>query len=190
MPRTLLADRFRLRVHDERREVPAFAPVLKSHHETREMPICALTLARSDGRLAPGLRPSAVECAALAAARVRGGPPPVPPAPGQPMPCGMRIGPGMLTAGSSGIQQVANSLAQMVGRIIVDRTGLTQSFDFDLKWTPDQMPPRAARSRRSQGRLLAGADRHRAVTTLSTTERAMVVASSTCTGIGSASRRS
>ena len=64
--RQVLADRFALTVHNE----------------TRELPIYALVLARSDGRLGPNLKPTSEECATLMAARGRG------PAPGGPAPDG------------------------------------------------------------------------------------------------------
>src|SRR5205807_10647069 len=57
MLQTLLADRFKLMVHRDR----------------REMPIYALVVARSNGVLGPQLRHSSTDCAALtAAARARG----------------------------------------------------------------------------------------------------------------------
>ena len=49
---------------------------MKAHRETREMPIYALVLARSDGRLGPNLKPASDECTTMMAARGRG------PAPG------------------------------------------------------------------------------------------------------------
>jgi uncharacterized protein (TIGR03435 family) len=64
MMKTLLRDRFGM----------------VAHTETREMPILALTVARSDGRLGPQLKPAAVDCAAIGRGRGpidgRGGPPP------------------------------------------------------------------------------------------------------------------
>jgi uncharacterized protein (TIGR03435 family) len=128
MIRALLADRFKLVVHNE----------------NKEMPIYALVLARSDGKLGPQLKPSEVDCAAMMAAgrgRGRGMPPPEPPGPGAPPPpCGIRIGPGNMAVGGSPLTQVANSLSMFAGRIVVDKTGLTGNYDFTLTWTPDQMP--------------------------------------------------
>jgi len=128
MMRALLADRFKL----------------VAHTETKEAPIYALILARSDGKLGPGLRKSEVDCAALFAARGRGGamPPPGPPQPGERQPCGMRIGPGNLMGGGALMPQFANTLGMFAGRIVLDRTGLAGSWDVDLTWTPDQMPQR------------------------------------------------
>ena len=48
---------------------------LAAHIESRELQVYALILARSDGKLGPGLRPASAECAATIAARGRGGPP-------------------------------------------------------------------------------------------------------------------
>jgi uncharacterized protein (TIGR03435 family) len=49
---------------------------LKVHRENRELPIYALVLARTDGRLGPNIKPSSDECTNLMSARGRG------PAPG------------------------------------------------------------------------------------------------------------
>jgi uncharacterized protein (TIGR03435 family) len=49
---------------------------LKTHRETRELPIYALMVARSDGRLGPNLKPSSTECSTMMSQRGRG------PAPG------------------------------------------------------------------------------------------------------------
>ena len=130
MIRALLAERFKLVVHSE----------------TKDAPIYALVLARSDGRLGPSLKKSEVDCAAqFAAGRGRSAmPPPGPPPAGGPMPCGIRIGPGNMAVGGSPLSQVANSLGMFAGRIVQDRTGLAGNYDFELTWTPDNMPPRPA----------------------------------------------
>ncbi|HEX7795044.1 MAG TPA: M56 family metallopeptidase [Vicinamibacterales bacterium] len=120
MMQALLADRFELRAHVEK----------------REMPIYALVVARADGRLGPGLRLSTVDCAALMAERARRGMMPAPP--GELMQCGFRIGPGQITGGSMPLSQLANSLSNFVQRVVVDRTGLNGNFDLDLKYTLDQ----------------------------------------------------
>jgi len=121
MLQSLLADRFQL----------------KAHQETQELPIYALVLSRGDGRLGERLVPSTTDCSGRGARR--GGPPP-PLVPGQRPGCGMRIGPGTISAGGMSLALFANGIAPMVGRVVVDRTGLTGTFDIDLEWTPDQVP--------------------------------------------------
>jgi uncharacterized protein (TIGR03435 family) len=127
--RALLSDRFKL----------------TTHRETRELPVYALMLARSDGRLGPQLTPSTLGCSP--AGRGRGGsgpggpPPPGPPAPGERR-CGGWGGLGTLSVGGSPISQLLPQLSQMTGRTVIDRTGLTGNFDLDLAWAPDpgQLP--------------------------------------------------
>ena len=125
MLQNLLADRFKLVV---RREV-------------REMPIYALVLDRADGRLGAQLRRSDVDCAALAAAARAGGPPP--PTPAGPGPfCGTR------TNNTSGVAHVAmhgiplanfvRNLSAVAGRFVIDKTGLTGPFELELKFTQEQ----------------------------------------------------
>jgi bla regulator protein blaR1 len=112
---------------------------LAAHRETREQPIYELKLARTDGKLGSGLRVSTTDCAAMFG-RGRVGPPPRGMAAGERPPCGMRIGPGQLTAGGMPISQLILPLSQFIERLIVDRTGLTGNFDIDLTWTPDRLP--------------------------------------------------
>ena len=38
------------------------------------------------------------------------------------------------------MEQIANVLSPFANRIVMDRSGLSGSFDFDLTWTPDQLP--------------------------------------------------
>jgi bla regulator protein blaR1 len=126
MMRNLLADRFKLKVHTE----------------SREMPIYALVLARSDGKLGSKITPTSVDCAALRG-RGPGGPPPAPPGPGERPRCGMMMGIGSLAAGGVSMTQLAATLSQRVGRTVIDKTGLSGSYEFNLDFTPDQMPPAA-----------------------------------------------
>lgn len=127
MVRALLADRFKLVVHTE----------------TREMPIYNLVLARPDGRLGDRLKPSTLDCAALTAARRGGGPgaraggPPPALTPGERPQCGMRMGPGNLSAGGMTITFFGNGLGPMLQRVVTDKTNLAGTFDIDLTWTPD-----------------------------------------------------
>ena len=149
MIRTLLRDRFGM----------------VARTEAREMPVLALKLARSDGRLGPQIKQSAVDCAAMAAARGRGpidgrggapdgrggplegrgGPPP----PGTPFTlgerpqCGGRGGFGQLLIGGMPIAQFVRQLSQLTSRVVIDRTGLVGGYDIDLTFTPapGQLPP-------------------------------------------------
>ena len=131
MFRSLLEERFQLKVH----------------RETRELPVYALTRLRAD-RLGPNLEPSTLDCqaivtAAQTAARA-GGAPPQPPPPdekGRP-PCGIRGGFGVLAGNGFPIAQLVNTLAQIVRRTVVDRTGLTGPWAFDMKFAmdPNQLP--------------------------------------------------
>jgi bla regulator protein blaR1 len=128
MMRALLAERFQLVVHNE----------------TRELPIYALVPARSDGKLGPDLHKSDTDCNAVLAAgqRGRGLAPPPPPQPGERLPCGIRIGMGNMTIGGAPLFQIANAIANFIGRTVVDKTGLSGNYDANLTWTPDQMPQR------------------------------------------------
>ena len=139
MVRTLLRDRFRLVVHMESRDTPMYA----------------LVQAPGD-RLGPRIARSSMDCgpireqrAAANAAAVRArGPVPVPPAPAsnEPVVCQMRVGGRggpTLSYRARNITMVAlaGALRPYVGREVVDRTGLTGEFDFDLEFAP---PPASA----------------------------------------------
>ena len=124
MVQALLADRFRLVVHTE----------------TRELPIYALVLARSDGRLGPRLAQSPTDCQGLAEAARRGAPPPAPGPNGRP-PCGTRTMPGRILGGAVTMADLARNLANFAGRMTIDKTGLSGPFDLELEYTPDQPPP-------------------------------------------------
>lgn len=139
---------------------------LKVHRETRELPIYALVLARSDGRLGPNLKPSSPECSTTMASRgrgpapgpdgrggvmvSRGGPPPDgrggpgraggPPAPPDfdaPAACGQRMGGfGRLRAGGTTMDDFATFISGTAQRVVINKTGLTGYYDVALTYTP------------------------------------------------------
>jgi uncharacterized protein (TIGR03435 family) len=126
MLRSLLEERFKVR----------------THRETRELPIYELVVARPDGKLGPQLRQSTSEC---------DGPPP-PRQPDQPPPCGAMRGPARVMAGGIPMRRFAEMLTAMLavgtpadadGRLVVDKTGLQGRFAFTMTWTPEQMPTAA-----------------------------------------------
>jgi len=128
MLRHMLADRFQLVAHTERREMQAFA----------------LVRARGDGRLGPRLRPWTADCAALRAGTVSA---PVPLASAEAgisaPPCSMTASAGFFAAGGMPIAILADSLASDLGRRIVDRTELAGPFEILLEWAPDAAADRA-----------------------------------------------
>ncbi len=127
MLRSLLAERFKLAVHTE----------------TREMPIYELVLARSDGRLGEKLRVSGPDCAPVS---VPAGmkPPPPPPAAGNRNAiapgCPTMIGPGFITTRRTTMAQLSRALGNVVRRTVVDKTGLTGFYDADVEYSPEFRP--------------------------------------------------
>jgi len=111
MIRALLVDRFKL----------------VAREETKEAPIYLLNLARSDGQLGPKLKRSGFTC------YVPGAPPPP-----EARQCAFRVGYGVLTGRGVPMQTLAYSIQNFygIGRLVVDRTGLTGGYDMDMEWAP------------------------------------------------------
>jgi bla regulator protein blaR1 len=114
MLRTLLADRFKLVVHNETRDLPAFA----------------LVLTRKDGKLGSQLRAVTSGCERGVGLR-NVGPSEKPP------PCGIRRGLTRIEAWGFTMLQLADLLSPIAQRPVVDQTGLTGFFDVDLEWDPN-----------------------------------------------------
>src|SRR5262245_2688074 len=125
MLQTLLADRFKLVVHRERREVPGYA----------------LVIARKDGRLGPHLQPTPKVCTDWIASGRQGDAPMI----FGDLPCGRDV---MSAYGMRQtrvpLSQLANLLSPRVERPVKDRTGLTDMYAFDLGWAAESSLPSAA----------------------------------------------
>jgi uncharacterized protein (TIGR03435 family) len=123
MLRALLVERFRLSVHTD----------------TRELPLYALVLARTDGQLGPHLRPTGTGCS-QAPEWLGTGPPPLR---GPDAPCrsaGPGSGAAMRFRGIT-LDAFAMFLATPVRRPVIDRTGLSGGFDIELDMTAELGPP-------------------------------------------------
>ena len=110
MMQTLLADRFKLTFRKE----------------TKEMPVYILTVAKNGPKLeewkddgSAGAQPEPGR-----GPRGRGGM--------------MRLGRGELDSQGTTIANFAEALSRMLGRNVIDQTGLTGKYNFNLKWTPDE----------------------------------------------------
>ena len=118
---------------------------LATHLETRELPIFHLVMARSDGRLGADFKPTAAECRATiaerqAAARRGDPPPPLSPSLFDPKarPCGVsRVDSGVAVGIGRTVAQISLTLSDLVGRTVIDKTGLTGLYDFTLKYAPE-----------------------------------------------------
>lgn len=117
---SLLADRFKLKVH----------------REMRELDVYALVLAKP-GTPGPGLTPSTNDCKALAEQARQGKTPPPRPAAAGPTPCSILGSVGRISFDGFGMPQVANMLIGQAGRIVVDRTGLSGNWQFVLTFAPE-----------------------------------------------------
>jgi uncharacterized protein (TIGR03435 family) len=136
MMKTLLTDRFKL----------------KMHTETKEMPVYALVVARSDQKLGPDLKPSTSDCSNAQEAQKRaealqkGGTAELLAMmkSGQTIPCAMM--PSMAGGPQAGFGIKANGqpmaplvqlLMQATGKIVQDKTGLTGLYDWELRFDPE-----------------------------------------------------
>jgi uncharacterized protein (TIGR03435 family) len=120
MLRSLLEERFKLRVHTEMRSADIYA----------------LVLANKDGKLGPQLTPYTSECYTA------------PPPPGTPVDPARRCGLGFASAigqvrgtGVTMSQLVTGmSGSPSVGRLVIDRTGLTGRYNLRFEFVPSVIP--------------------------------------------------
>jgi len=109
MIQALLVDRFKLAFHRESRELPVYSLVIaKNGSKLQESKIDAAN---------PGGRSGLGQGMGVSQAG--------------------RGGPVTVTAQQIPIANLAAELSRQLGRVVLDRTGLTGKYDFVLKWTPD-----------------------------------------------------
>jgi uncharacterized protein (TIGR03435 family) len=104
-----LADRFKLKVHTETKQLPVYELVVaKGGSKLKEASpgdTYANGIKGPDGTSRPGM---------------------------------MRFSPGQLTAQAVPMTSLTNLLSQQLHRTVLDKTGLTGKYDLELNWTPDQ----------------------------------------------------
>ncbi len=116
---------------------------LAFHRESKDLPVYILTVAKNGPKLQPAKKDET--SAAMT------------PPPDAARPSGdksvpykgrmMRMGRGQINAQEVPLQFLADSLSRQLGRTVIDKTGLTGTYDFTLTWTPDE----------SQGQMFKGA---------------------------------
>jgi uncharacterized protein (TIGR03435 family) len=121
MLRRFLTERFKLRLH----------------HETRQLPIYELVIAKSGGassgavtpatRVGPELRKAAGDCG---------------------RDCGSirRMGPDKVVGVAVSMGSLAHSMSDWVRRTVIDKTGIAGPMDFALTWAPESAPDSGAPS--------------------------------------------
>jgi uncharacterized protein (TIGR03435 family) len=122
--RTLLEDRF----------------ALKAHIESRSRPVYALEPAATPVALGAGLTRVQIDCAAVTREAAAGRREALPY--GQQPPCSLSPAPGRVRGRAVSMAQLVGVLEAPAGRPVIDRTGLTGSFDLDLRWA-FEFPPGA-----------------------------------------------
>ena len=124
MLRSLLEDRFKLKVH----------------RETRELPIYVMTVARGGLKMQPSREGGCIVIDPRNPPRA---------VPGQPrLPgCGNNlVRANSWNASSVDMAGVAGALVGVLDRSVIDKTGVTGKFDIHVEWTPDEAPAGVDRS--------------------------------------------
>ena len=120
--RALLADRFKLKVHTESRDLDAYALVMVK-----------------PGITGPALKPSTTDCKALVEQARQGKLPPTPPQPVNGiMPCSIMGRIGQISFDGFPMSQAAGMLNGQAGRPVVDRTGLTGNWQFVMTFAQER----------------------------------------------------
>ena len=147
-PKWVDSDRFDIQVRWPKGAAESEAPrrlqsllaerfAMKAHREKRDLPVYALVLARADKSLGPRLRRSQFDPEKIKeqdAKLLREGP-----ATFTPLQCGLIAGRRLGSCGST-IAELATRFPMYVGRLVVDRTGLTGLYQYDLRFGDQPIP--------------------------------------------------
>jgi uncharacterized protein (TIGR03435 family) len=122
--KTLLADRFKLRVHTETREISTYALAVKR----RPFQLRSSTATCPDPEVQEQQRLETLAKGGSAESK-----------PGETRPCAIDLrpstsAPGSITLQATGqtMRSLALALTPLIGRLVVDKTGLTGRYDFNL----------------------------------------------------------
>jgi uncharacterized protein (TIGR03435 family) len=96
---------------------------LQAHLETKTLPVFDLTVAKGGPKFT-GATGADTHAAMVKNGLTTGG--------------SMLVNNGELTANAVPLSSLTYSLSGEVGRTIIDKTGLTGKYDFELKWTPER----------------------------------------------------
>jgi uncharacterized protein (TIGR03435 family) len=114
---------------------------LKTRLEMRERPVYALVQIKP-GALGPKLAPAKGDCPSMNGPRGRGMPPPAaaPPTPAM-LRCGGTTRPGAVSVHGMPLDAFTRLVGPIVGRMVINRTGLEGDWDLDLEFTPEGLNP-------------------------------------------------
>jgi uncharacterized protein (TIGR03435 family) len=140
MLQALLADRFKLTLH----------------RETKELPVYALVVAKNGPKIQQASTDELRPANAKEPQDFRKGPPNGPILKGR----GLFMRPGQLTGTAAPLTLLAETLSNQpeLGRIVLDKTGLQGNYDFTLKWALDERQNQMFRGPGDGGKEGPGSD--------------------------------
>jgi uncharacterized protein (TIGR03435 family) len=107
---------------------------LKVHRQTRELPAYALVVAKNGPKLTEAKNPNSLQLSSR--------------------------GKGEITFEGVPMSFLATQLTKMTERTVLDRTGLTGSYDFTLSWTPDEKQKKTSKVKAGGGGKAASTTDH------------------------------
>jgi uncharacterized protein (TIGR03435 family) len=144
MLQNLLAERFKLTLHREKKDLPMYALVVgKNGPKMKESPPDDPGAKDASGRQDQGSSEADAQKAkqalenAMRTVLKDGAMPPLPPGAGQGMRVMMMPGRMSMTVTKQTMAQFADTLGNQMDRPVVDQTGLTKNYDFTLEYAPE-----------------------------------------------------